>query len=253
MNTLLKKALGTFMTSIILLSLFSVSVSAKTPLLYDFGCFTGNETMSVALHGDYSKFVRIEDENGEISPKNYTVSGDEQKTTITLKEEYLKDLQNGEYNLKGYFENILLTYEFEATENAGTLVPASKNGEFVKLTVGETDVDKSNYNVEKTSDGFVIIVKKDFLQTLPENTKFCVHYYDSSMCYMRLQVEKQETHPVAVTETTTPTQTVGEQQTLISPKTGDRSPVSPIIIIMLISAGVFTVVILIGSRKKSNK
>ena len=51
--------------------------------------------------------------------------------------------------------------------------PAGEDCEFYNLTVGETEVDNANYEVEKTSGGFVITVNSEYLQTLPENTSFC--------------------------------------------------------------------------------
>lgn len=254
MKTLLKKALVTFFAVVLIISLFSVSASAKTPLLYDFGCFTGKETVSVNLQGDFTKFVRIEDENGEIDPQNYTVSGDEQNTTVTLKEDYLNNLENGEYNFEVYFENILNMYEFSVSEEVGILIPATKSGEFVNLTADETEVEKSNYDVEKTSNGFVITVKDEYMQALPENTKFYAHYYDNSMCYMKLQVEKQEAYSDSTTEATTPTKTEGEQQTVVFPKTGVSNHLPEIISVMLISACVLTFGILsVNLKNKRSK
>lgn len=267
MNTLIKKALVTFSTAMILISLITVSASANTPLLYDFGCFTGEETVSIDLQGDYTKFVRLEDENGKIDPQNYTVSGDKQHTAITLKEEYLNNLENGEYKYKSYFENTLLTYEFDTVVNVGILVPASNSSEFANLVCGETEVEKSNYDVEKTTEGFLITINNEFLQTLPESTKFYAHYYDNNMSYINLQVDKQEAKPTLATEaatetttttetttakgTTNPTKATDEQQTLVFPKTGDNSSIMPIISVMLLSACVLTLGII--SRNRSNK
>lgn len=250
MKTLFKKTLGTFFAAMILISLFSVSVNAATPRMYNFTNYTGNETVSVDLQGDYTKFVKLENENGEIVSKNYTVSGDENKTTVTLKEDYLNGLENGEYTYNGYFENILHTYKFSAVENVGISIPAGESGEFVNLTAGETEVDKSNYDVEKTSEGFVITVKTEYLQTLPENIEFYAHYYGNNMCYIKLQVEKQGSRPATGSEVTNNTSTNGGTKTLISPKTGVSNYVPQVISVMMLSVCVFVVGILIGNREK---
>lgn len=184
MKAVFKKTLVTAFAAFTAISLFAVSASAATPKRYNFTDYTGSETVSVDLNGDYTKFAGLKDKNGEIDSKNYTVSGDENKTTVTLKEDYLNGLENGEYNFNGYFENVLNTYEFTAFANVGVSIPASENSEFVNLTVGETEVDNANYEVEKTSGGFVITVDSEYLQTLPENTSFfctllrqqCVQY-----------------------------------------------------------------------------
>lgn len=259
MNTLLKKALGILLAVITAISLFAVSVNAATPLIYQFGSYTGNETVSVDLQGDYTKFVRLEDENSEINSQNYTVSGDEQKTTLTLKEEYLNGLKNGEHNFKGYFENVLNTYEFSAFEDSAVLIPATQDGEFVNLTANETEVEKSNYDVEKTSDGFVITFKEEFLQTLPENTGFCAYYNDSSMCYIKLQVKKPSTEPSTEPNTnptlapkaTKPAQPSNGSQNLDFPKTGVNNHMPELISVILISAGILSLGILHGFRKKA--
>ena len=167
MNKVFKNSLVTVFAAVTAVSLFSVSASAATPKMYNFTNYTGNETVSVDLQGDYTKFAKLEDKNGEIDLKNYTVSGDENKTTVTLKEDYLSSLENGEYTFNGYFENVLNTYEFTAYENVGVSIPAGEDCEFYNLTVGETEVDNANYEVEKTSGGFVITVNSEYLQTLP--------------------------------------------------------------------------------------
>lgn len=253
MNSILKKALGTFLSAMILISLFSVSVNATTPKMYDFPNYTGNETVSVDLQGDYTKFARFEDKNGEIDSKNYTVSGDENKTTVTLKDDYLNSLENGEYTFNGYFENVLQTYEFTAFENVGVSIPVGESSEFVNLTVGETEVDNANYEVEKTSGGFVITVKSEYLQTLPENTSFFAHYYSNSICCINLQVAKQGSNPATGSKVTNNTSTTGKDTSLVSPKTGVNDYVPQMIFVMLISAGVLTLGILSLNRKKSNK
>ena len=251
MKAVFKKTLVTVFASVTAISLFSVSASAATPKMYSFNNYTGSETVSVDLQGDYTKFARLEDKNGEIDSKNYTVSGDEQKTTVTLKEDYLSSLENGDYTFNGYFENILNTYEFTAYENVGVSIPAGDDCEFYNLTVGETEVDNANYDIEKTSGGFVITVKSEYLQTLPENTSFFAHYYSDSMCSITLQVEKQSANPSTGTEPTNNTSTTGKDTSLVSPKTGVNNYVTQIICVMLISAGVFTLCIL--SRKYKNK
>ncbi len=249
MNTLLKRFSGIFFAAMLTITLFCVSANATTPMIYDFVSFTGSETVSVDLHGDCTKFAGLADENGEINSKNYTVSGDEQKTTVTLSEEYLNSLENGEYNFKGYFENALLTYNFIAAEDAGILIPTSKNSEFVNLTLGETEVENSNYVAEKTSDGFLVTVNKEFLQTLPENTEFSAHYYGDYMCYINLKVEKQNAQPTSATEPTKPAKTGNEQPSVFYPKTGVNNYVPQITLVMLLSACVLTLGILIGKYK----
>lgn len=219
--------------------------------MYSFNNYTGSETVSADLQGDYTKFARLEDKSGEIDSKNYTVSGDEQKTTVTLKEDYLSSLENGDYTFNGYFENILNTYEFTAYENVGVSIPAGDDCEFYNLTVGETEVDNANYDIEKTSGGFVITVKSEYLQTLPKNTSFFAHYYSDSMCSITLQVAKQGANPSTGSEPTNNTSTTGKDTSLVSPKTGVNSYVPQIICVMLISAGVFTFCILSGKYKRN--
>lgn len=249
MNAVFKKTLVTVFASVTAISLFSVSAGAATPKMYNFNNYTGNETVSVDLQGDYTKFARLEDKNGEIDSKNYMVSGDEQKTTVTLKEDYLSSLENGEYTFNGYFENILNTYEFTAFENVGVSIPAGEDCEFVNLTAGETEVDNANYEIEKTSGGFVITVNSEYLQTLPENTSFFAHYYSNSVCCITLQVEKQSTKPATGSEPTNNTSTTGKDTSLVSPKTGVNNYAPQIIFVMLVSAGVFTLGILSGKYK----
>lgn len=253
MKAVFKKTLVTAFAAVTAISLFSVSASAATPKMYNFTDYTGSETVSVDLNGDYTKFAGLKDKNGEIDSKNYTISGDENKTTVTLKKDYLNGLENGEYTFNGYFENVLNTYEFTAFANVGVSIPASENSEFVNLTVGETEADNANYEVEKTSGGFVITVDSEYLQTLPENTSFYANYYDDSVCYIKLQVEKQGANPSTGSEVTKPTQTGGGQQTLVSPKTGVNNHLPQIISVMLLSAGVFTLGILGGKYKYKSK
>lgn len=249
MKAVFKKTLVTAFAAVTAISLFSVSASAATPKMYNFTDYTGNETVSVDLNGDYTKFAGLKDKNGEIDSKNYTVSGDENKTTVTLKEDYLNGLENGEYTFNGYFENVLNTYEFTAFANVGVSIPAGESSEFVNITVGETEVDNANYEVEKTSGGFVITVDSEYLQTLPENTSFFAHYYSDSMCYIKLQVAKQGAKPSTGSEATNNTSTTGKDTSLVSPKTGVNNYVPQIIFVMMLSAGVFALGILNGKHK----
>lgn len=246
-----------FLVVALVISLSITSAFAATPATYEFETLTDNKTVSVDMPGDYTKFASLEDENGEIDPQNYTITGDEQTTTVTLKGEYLNNLSNGEYNFRGYFENILLTYEFTASETAGVIIPASENSVFVKLTANKADVEPSNYVVNHSADGFVITVNEEFLQTLPENTTFCAYYYDNSVCYMKLQVNRQEQLQPTTNNSTNSTaadnKTGNNQQSLVSPKTGDNSSALRIILFTLasVSAVVFTFGVL--SKMKNNR
>lgn len=242
MKKLLKKGVCIIFTAVIFVFLFSVSAGAKTPPIYDLGDFTGEESMSVDLKYDYASFAGLEDNDGEIASENYSVSGDEQKTTVTLNKEYLNNLENGEYRLKAYFENVEMKSEFEAAEDVGVFVSADENSEFVKLTAGETEVDKANYDVKKESGGFLITVKNEFLQTLPENTVFCAYYREESMCYLRLRVEKQTEASADATEPEKTEQPADRDASLVSPKTGDSSLARLLIPIMLISVSVIALV-----------
>lgn len=78
-------------------------------------------------------------------------------------------------------------------------------------------------------------------------------YYGNSMCYMKLQVDKQEVNSASLaTEATNPTKTVYEQQTVVFPKTGVIiNPVQQIISVMLLSVCVLIFEIL--SRNRKNK
>lgn len=249
MKAVFKKSLATVFASVTAISLLSVSANAATPRLYNFNDYTGSETVSVDLQGDYTKFAGLKDKNGEIESKNYTVSGDEQKTTVTLNQDYLSSLENGEYTFNGYFENVLKTYEFTAYENVGVSIPAGEGSEFVNLTVGETEVDNANYAVEKTSDGFVININSEYLQTQPENTAFFAHYYSNSMCSINLQVAKQGANPATVSEVANNTSTTGKDTSLVSPKTGVNNYAPQIIFVMLLSAGIFALCVLGGKYK----
>lgn len=259
MNTLSKKALVILLTAMTAISLFAVSVNAATPLIYQFADYTGSETVSADLQGDCTKFVRLEDEKAEVNPQNYTVSGDEQKTTVTLKKEYADSLENGEYSFKGYFKNVLNAYEFSVFEDSAVLIPATQDGEFVNLTIDQTEVDASNYDVAKTPDGFAITIKADFLQTLPENTAFCAHYNDSSMCYIKLHVEKPgtepstepSTKPTSAPKATKPTQPSNGTQNPNFPKTGVNNHMPELISIILISASILSLGIFSICRKKA--
>jgi hypothetical protein len=75
---------------------FTGSISpAVYPVLEHFDDFTGSGTSSARVDSHHAKFVRLTLDGQTVDPAHYTVTGD--TITITLKESYLKTLDNGTY------------------------------------------------------------------------------------------------------------------------------------------------------------
>ncbi|MDR0841246.1 MAG: Ig-like domain-containing protein [Christensenellaceae bacterium] len=71
-------------------------------LLNDFGTYNGTGTVSARIGADYDDFIRLEDERGNVIPRQYyTVTRG--STIITFTQAYLNTLAKGTYSYAAYF------------------------------------------------------------------------------------------------------------------------------------------------------
>jgi len=84
----------------------ALNASAMMPALFYFDTWTGKGTASVNMEIGGVESVNItyihEDKVKVIDSSNYILTGTEESTVITLKEEYLKTFTNGEYMFRAY-------------------------------------------------------------------------------------------------------------------------------------------------------
>ena len=92
------------------------------PIITPFGTWNGSGGATVAIDGDFTKFVRLIYNGQAVDSANYTVTSG--STIITLKESYLKTLTNG-------------TYVFTAEFNDGL-------SEMISLSINKTTNEDQN-------------------------------------------------------------------------------------------------------------
>ncbi|MCL2796945.1 MAG: hypothetical protein FWD58_02680, partial [Firmicutes bacterium] len=91
----------------------------------EFGAWDGNGNASSTINADHTKFVKLLLDGKTVDPSHYTVT--EGSTVITLKESYLKTLDNGTHIFVAEFsdgvsETITLTVNNKGGLNVGILI-----------------------------------------------------------------------------------------------------------------------------------
>lgn len=215
-KSVLKKLLSIMMCLMIVLSLPFTS-SAKIIILdawLPFEIWTGSGTASVTLGdnfmtGDIQEHVKAEDfeellsrhPDLSICADDYTVSEVDGVTVITLKEEYLKNLEDNAYYFFAEFKGAQIPVVLYVVTEKVTLDTVIEFRDWnwnddseprVYLSSYDTSVfftpellesvsykgkqlDDSAYYLLLGGSGVTIVMKKDFLRTLPTGT----HYFEA--------------------------------------------------------------------------
>ena len=262
----MKKAFSVFLAMALLTVLVAgvaLGVSAmEPPDTYEFDTWTGSGDASVHVKGHYTKFDKITTDGQEVDPSNYTITGKDSGTIITLKEEYLKTLSNGEYSFEvRFFEEIeWLEYEFNIDMQTGEAIVPREDEKIFRIFCDNEEVDPSNYTITADNKTFVIIFEKEYLQTLTGEEVFCASIGSTGFTdYLNLIVDMQ---PTTTTTTVVTTTTTGIITTIVTtttspilsdetPKTGDSESMITLFVIMSLSA-VGCAVALVSRRRENN-
>jgi len=256
MKKTFKKAFSVFLAMALLTILVAgAALSASADFVEDepatFETWTGSGSTSVTmLWIDHTRFLNLFDYNRDeaVDPGNYTVTGTDDTTVITLKEEYLKTLTNGEYSFRADFEAVPWSFEY------GTFKPGSDWSEdeapdvwiedldcttFFKLTCNDEEVDPSNYTVETSYESIKILLEKDYQETLIEGEyRFDMYFMVPGLVWLDLTVDVQPTTTAEVTtiiEVTTTTEVPELSDDY--PQTSDAG-VAPVIVLAALAVGV---------------
>ena len=235
----------TLLLSTILIATLTLNASA-TRVPIDFGTWKGSGTISANVGFDSSALIKLSCEsessqNEEVDPTNYIVTGTDETTIITLKEEYLETLEEGEYNYIAEFskENLGFTiYELRMLTQTEAVVPVDSTGlrySVAKIIYLDDEVDPSNYTITKTTSSGeesingVITFSEEYIGTLSGDHSFQVLLsYDSDVRLIRLTVYALlSPSPTPTSQTTIPTPTV--------PQTGDISDTLAWTIVLIVS------------------
>jgi len=191
----MKKTITVCLIIALLLSLtavFNLNPVATTDAPHAFDRWEGSGNVSVTLRngcvgfkGLYHGSVYFDD--GEPIPeKFYTVSGDDKKTVITLKEEYLQLLVlNNVLHTRFYAsfnmenkDDFIPAVTASPDEDRGIVNKVNRNfghkyeyDEF-KVRYNGKEIEKSNYSVEKKYDECTAVFTEEYLKTLPQTPVF---------------------------------------------------------------------------------
>lgn len=194
-----------------------------TYLLFDI--WQGSGTVSVNIGDDFlttdndivnfGEFEELRCDGITFDNSNYEVTKKENNTIITLKEEYLKTLKDGTYAFDAVFSRAIIpirlhiiTHKISLTDayfvfdtwtgkgssqvnlNPTTysiaFYPELFNGLFYK----EAKVDNSNYIISKFANVTRIILKEEYIKTLPGGEHYFVADFMNVSVKLKLQVNK---------------------------------------------------------------
>ncbi len=253
---------------LIILSFSLMSVSGSTEKHFSFEKWTGNGSVSVTVDIDKSAFADLKI-SSEIDKSNYSVSGNENSTVITLKEGFLKtlDFYDEEYNFTAHFnkEGINITsFDAQINEQNDIAIPSTlPTGSRVnKITLNNAVVDNSYYTV--LTDSNKIHFNAEYAALFSGQPTFKV-YMVSDDIYVTLSLtkdipetttEEQDSTAQSTTEenttTNTGTGTTASKPPLDTeiPRTGDESSLPTLGIIAFIAVIGLVVAMRFGKKKK---
>jgi len=230
------KKVSIVLLSISLLTLamakFALNSNALEPSLpYDFGTWAGSGSVFISVMIDHTRFIKLIYDGNAVDPSNYTITGTDNITEITLKEEYLKTLVNGEYRFWADFSEKLEKFHLGLDWNGREFaIEGLDHTKFVKLTCDSKEVDPSNYSATLAKDSIMITLEEEYLETLTGKESFDIYFEMKDVAILYLNVDVQNTLP-AVSTTSPAISSVDSQATTslaVSP-VGSQATTSPII------------------------
>jgi len=228
----MKRLVVTFLLSALVLGLAS-SASALMPESRSFDTWTGSGNTSVSIGYERSAFVELAYGSEVFDPSNYTVSGTDGHTIITLKQEYLETLANGGYSYRSLFIGEgLRTYSVELSMQTETeAIAIDPHYDFVptldtwELMYGDDKVDSIHYEVELIDDDTALFTfDEEYIAGLSGAHSFHA-FYSQNGIYVDLNLFVDVP---ATTDGTPPT-------TNKPPQTGDDSDTLAWMIVLLVS------------------
>lgn len=261
------------------LFIFPLNAWAASPVLYDLQTWNGTGPAGISFDKNDSEFVKLMYNEQEVDKANYKVEEQQEKFDITLKEEYLKELEltDGDYYFDAYFvkenyeiENINASFDAEQAKITFEQTPFERMSEAdfdsVRLTYGNEEIDPSKYTVTKDGTTTTVTFEKDFLQTIQSGENFiCYSKYKKYTYFSTLKLnvaieetptqepETESTEPIQQPSESQPSESQpSESQPSESPKTGyeEKAIILPIVLILLATAG--CMIALEGTRRKIN-
>lgn len=194
-----KKAYNFLMVLILIFASFQHIVCADMPLKYQFKPWTGQEDALVVINGQGSNAVLKLVCNGtEIQKADYSVETKENDLLLTIREEYLKTLDDGTYNMVLYFEPEPTLYEYGSEvsvgeKDCGISISGVDMTTFDKLLCGDEEVLADSYLAITTEDSIRIEFKeeyKDYVEELNEKNKtFYMVFMNSELVWLDLEVD----------------------------------------------------------------
>jgi len=267
----MKRLLTAILLAVFLLGM-AASAMALTHASFSFGTWTGSGDISVTIDGDPSIFATLiydyyYNSKVEVDPSNYVVSGMDNSTSgggtiITLKQEYLETLANGDHLFTAafsaddlYLDIVELTMQTE-TEAIATVQNFSwlPDLSFWQLKYGDEDVDASFYTVTATDitpdllyKTYLYAFNEDYIAGLSGEHSFSA-YYSRNSDYIDLSLIVDVS--VTATPPPTPSPTPKDTPTILAPQTDDRY--DPLAWTFVMIASMLGVCALLVWRKKAS-
>lgn len=113
------------------------NANAQSPALFEFNTWTGSGVAAANIALDKDEFVKLTYNSKDVDNTNYTVTGTESSTVITLTEKYLKTFENGEYHLWGNFSGASVVLQLNV--NKQNTVPSEVPTEAIITTEVPTE------------------------------------------------------------------------------------------------------------------
>ena len=278
-----KRGISIFLCVAILLA-FSIVANATMPTLYDFGTWAGSGDISVDLGLGYnSSLAKLYYNNWdtEIVASNYFSTKVDGGTLITLDEEYLKTLTNGNHTIWARFEEYKSGFPLgnNLNFNGEELIVRMDidHNKFVGLTYGDEEVRVSNYSVVLAREYIIFKFSEEYLNDFiaDEGKQFKAYFMVEDLAQLSLEIDPQEVSSETSTATSVETseasaiatseissdsnssknitQTVATSTMIATsekdhPKTGDKEITT--LLFSLLFAGVVTVLTIYKNKKE---
>lgn len=177
-------------------------VSASVPKIYSSEVWDGTGSAVIVVDEISSdRFMNLTYENEEVSNDNYNVMEQDGSTVITFEQEYLQglNLKSGDNMFMARFsgkeETCFRRYILLEGQNE-IVIDRQLNEVVSKLTLKkslseEVDVDESDYIVTTTGESITITFKEEYLETLSEDSDFCVYGVQDALIWLNVKTDEE--------------------------------------------------------------
>lgn len=231
MKKYFKEAFAVFLIVIVTI-VFSLNTNAETDTVkvtfadayLTFEVWQGDGNTSISIGDDFltkdrdivkfEEFKEVQFKGEVFDDSNYFVTEEDNKTIITLKEEYLKTLKDGTYMFDAVFFRAIIPMKLHVVTHKISLTDAyfafeTWNGDgsaqvklnpttfsiefypelFVELLYKGVKVDSSNYSISKFGNVTNIILKEEYVKTLPEGEHYFTADFMNVNVKLKLRIE----------------------------------------------------------------